>query len=109
MRAGDGVVQSTRITPGGSGATQPGFYSNWNAGEPNNSYGPEDYLQFNFGGPGGWNDSRNSGNSTTGYFVEYSPAVPEPAAWAMMLTGFLMTGVALRKRSSRISVPSAGR
>jgi hypothetical protein len=30
--------------------------------------------------------------------VEYSPGVPEPASWALMLTGFLGAGAALRSR-----------
>lgn len=29
---------------------------------------------------------------------DYTPAVPEPATWAMMLTGFVVTGAALRRR-----------
>jgi hypothetical protein len=30
--------------------------------------------------------------------VDVAPAVPEPASWAMMLTGFAAAGVALRRR-----------
>jgi hypothetical protein len=34
----------------------PFVYDNWNPGEPNNEPPQEDYLTFNSGFPGGWND-----------------------------------------------------
>jgi len=34
-------------------------------------------------------------------FVDTGGAVPEPATWAMLITGFALAGVALRRRSSQ--------
>ncbi len=74
-----------------------GAFSNWNNGEPNN-LGNEDFLHTNIN-QGNWNDVTT--NFLSGYVVEYSPngAVPEPAAWALMITGFGLAGVAMRRRS----------
>jgi hypothetical protein len=41
-------------------------------------------------------DLCGSTNYTLTY--DYTPAVPEPATWAMMIAGFAVTGVALRRR-----------
>ena len=49
-------------------------------------------------------------NNTGGYDVSISSvrsAVPEPATWAMMLAGFGMVGVAMRKRNVRTTVSYA--
>jgi len=37
-------------------------------------------------------------------FEGIAPGVPEPASWALMITGFGATGVALRRRSKRVPV-----
>ena len=37
--------------------------------------------------------------------VDVAPAVPEPATWAMMLTGFAAAGVALRRRRRTAQLP----
>ncbi|QQX77300.1 MULTISPECIES: HYR domain-containing protein [Aequorivita] len=47
----------------------PGQYANWNASEPNNSGGSEDYLQVYFANNGRWNDLGNA--QSMGYIVEY--------------------------------------
>lgn len=77
-----------------SWGTTPGFPA-----EPNN-VGDEDGVIANFGGNRVyWNDGALA--NVTGYLVEYSPvaaAVPEPATWAMMISGFGMAGIALRRR-----------
>ncbi len=61
-----------------------GAYSNWNTGEPNNSY-TEYYahITFNVGIPGSWNDLSNTGNTTPGntyhpqgYLIEYGGMEP---------------------------------
>ena len=81
----------------------PVGFSNWNAGEPNN-VGAEDYLHFK-ANAGNWNDIFATFPSG-GYVVEYSlnpSAIPEPAAWAMLVAGFDFVGT-LRRRSRRTSV-----
>jgi len=85
---------------------QPGAYSAWNPGEPNNQ-GDEDALHANYSG--GWNDI--SINASYFYVVEWSPldtpppppGVPEPASWAMMIGGFALAGAAMRRRRVRIA------
>jgi len=47
------------------------------------------------------NDSLNLGVQVFGEAVAASGAVPEPATWAMMLTGFGVVGFGLRRRSNR--------
>lgn len=79
----------------------PVGYSNWNAGEPNNS-GVEDYLHFK-ANAGNWNDIFAT-FSSGGYVVEYSlnaGAIPEPASWVMLLGGLGVVGTALRRRGNR--------
>ncbi|MFV7234483.1 T9SS type B sorting domain-containing protein [Flavobacterium sp. ZB4R12] len=60
-------------------------YTNWNAGEPNNSNGNEHYAHVKAPGvsgiPGSWNDLQLNGDSTgdyqsKGYIVEYGGMVP---------------------------------
>jgi len=36
------------------------------------------------------------------------PAVPEPSSWAMMIVGFALTGLMLRRRTQATSSPKAG-
>jgi hypothetical protein len=47
-------------------------------------------------------------NNLGGYTVEVTPyvstGVPEPATWALMLTGFLGAGAALRSRRGRAAI-----
>ena len=47
----------------------PAQYANWNAAEPNNSGGSEDFLQIYFANDGRWNDLGNG--QSMGYIVEY--------------------------------------
>lgn len=85
----------------------PVGYSNWNAGEPNNS-GTENYLHFK-ANAGNWNDIFATFGSG-GYVVEYSlngSVVPEPASWAMMIGGFGIVGGALRSSRRRASIALA--
>ena len=69
-------------------------YSNWNAGEPNNSR-TENFLHFK-ANVGDWNDIYPT-FPAGGYVVEYSLAVPEPGSWALLIAGFGLTGTALRR------------
>ena len=49
-------------------AAEPGWYVNWNTGEPNDGSGGQDYL-FRYGGSGVWDDTVEGGSR--GYVVEY--------------------------------------
>lgn len=40
----------------------------------------------------------SGGNASYAGTLAFTPAVPEPATWAMMLIGFAMTGFAMRRR-----------
>lgn len=72
-------------------------FSNWAGGEPNDFYPGEDAMHLNFYGNGEWNDYFNT--SVHGYIVEYGRgAIPEPAAWALLILGFGVVGGALRRR-----------
>jgi hypothetical protein len=74
-------------------------YEHWNPGEPNNN-STENYLHIK-ANAGDWNDIYGTFPSG-GYVVEYSSnaalAVPEPAAWSLLIVGFALTGVASRRR-----------
>jgi len=48
---------------------EPVTYTNWNAGEPNNSNGNENYMHINYNVAGGWNDI--SGANSYNYIVEF--------------------------------------
>jgi hypothetical protein len=69
----DGAVEPT----GGWGwiTGEPFLYTNWRAGEPNNSPNNEESIQFNpaaWGGiPGSWNDLQNNYPTAGGYVLEY--------------------------------------
>lgn len=55
-----------------------------------------------------------SGSGDTEYTLRISgritpDPVPEPAAWALLIAGFGITGAALRRRAYRIETAQAGR
>lgn len=81
----------------GSGVCNVGAFCNFNAGEPNNAGGHEDALQQYSNGR--WNDlnRNNQGYASTGYYVQYSPAIPEPASVALLGIGLIGAAVARRK------------
>jgi hypothetical protein len=87
-------------------------YTNWVPGEPNDSGGPEDYLQMwgpGTTGPSRWNDDANAtalGN-ISGYFVEYSAPIPEPATCTLLGAGILAlaAGTIRRRRRFRHTPP----
>ncbi|MGM5470941.1 T9SS type B sorting domain-containing protein [Flavobacteriaceae bacterium LMO-SS05] len=68
---------------GGINGSTPN-YANWNANEPNNCCGGENYVHvtFNVGAPGTWNDLPNIGGSgdyyPQGYIVEYGGMPGDP-------------------------------
>lgn len=52
-------------------------------------------------GPTSWDLDRYTGSATLAYSYEAPAiAVPEPAAWGLMLAGFAMIGVAARRRKT---------
>ena len=71
------------------------FVSNDNDFAPNDA-GPNQFYVFGF-----------TDSDLRGYSAQYI-AVPEPATWAMMLGGFALAGVTLRRRSPKAKQPSRG-
>lgn len=53
-----------------TGSAQNGFYTGWNGGEPNNSGGNEDYIEFRTNGT--WNDTNGAGGRA--YIIEWNGA-----------------------------------
>ena len=78
-----GPEAGTIFWNGGINGSTPN-YANWNANEPNNCCGGEDYVHvtFNVGPPGSWNDLPNIGGSgdyyPQGYIVEYGGMPGDP-------------------------------
>ncbi|WP_341207861.1 choice-of-anchor K domain-containing protein [uncultured Sphingomonas sp.] len=50
---------------------------------------------------------REGGSASADLFAMVTPAVPEPATWAMMLTGFGVVGMAMRRRKVRYTTQIA--
>ncbi len=60
----------------GNCPAQPGYYTNWAVGDPNNQTGAEHYLEM-YGSNGTWNDATGVW-TVAGYVVEYDPAAAAP-------------------------------
>lgn len=91
---------------------EPVTYTNWAPGEPNNTFGSEDYGHFYTNVYGLlWNDATNTGtNISFGPIhgvVEVAPAATVPEPSMLVLAGFAGVGVAvgvLRRRQSNVAV-----
>ncbi len=69
-----GITNSNTSTYGSSGSAQNGFYTNWDTGEPNNSFSTqgEDHAVTKWNGGTKWNDLNNGNTSgVQGYVIEY--------------------------------------
>ncbi|MDT7834929.1 lectin-like protein [Aquabacterium sp. OR-4] len=101
LGATDAGVEGQWVWRSGPEAGQALTYSNWNANEPNNCCGGENYLQTNYANQVGlWNDHGGPGNALqrNGYLVEFSGVVPEPGRWALMAAGLALLAAAVRRR-----------
>ncbi|MGH7010461.1 MAG: PEPxxWA-CTERM sorting domain-containing protein, partial [Caulobacteraceae bacterium] len=58
-----------------------------------------DYIKYSFGGPS--SQYEYGGSGIYELFANDPPAVPEPAAWTMLILGFAAIGCALRGRKFR--------
>ena len=75
-------------------------YTNWQAGEPNNFGGNENYVHT-YAGVGTWNDlANNSGYAGAKFGVLELAAVPEPSEIALMLAGLGIIGLIMRRRQA---------
>lgn len=93
----DAVNEGNFIWADGPEAGQAFGYTNWDAAEPNNCCGGEDYVHMTSRQQGGWNDLANDGRwSLSGYVVEYN-AVSEPGTLALLGIGLFGIGLARRR------------
>lgn len=74
-------------------------YTAWETGEPNNSGGAEDKLQWT-PSPKGWNDITGNSSIEIGYIVEYE-SVPEPSSLALFAIAGLLSVAYARVRCQR--------
>jgi len=93
------IVQNGEVT-----WDAPEIYTFGNGGQLKITLDP---TSFNWG-VGGLNSGKDYGAVVTGKFELLSEsvtsAVPEPATWAMMITGFGLAGTAIRRRRSTFAV-----
>lgn len=101
--------------------SKPAFFGNPNAPFTGNN-GGQPYVFLNFYNTNGTFDkvtfSENptvggyeSDNHTVGFFTKQGgtpvPGVPEPATWGMMIAGFGLVGMAMRRRVTKVTLRHA--
>jgi hypothetical protein len=121
---GNAYLGATDLSGAWAWVTGESFaYTNWGPGEPSNFINPslypwgENYLMmwhsdgfpsiYATDAPDQWNDifdfdrqnsiPNNTNGYIDGYFVEFAPAVPEPATYAMTLAGLGLLGFFARR------------
>ncbi len=94
----------------------PWSYANWNGGEPNDAT-EEEWLHFNWGGPGGWNDWEsgadyvNAAQGNTSFqndstplraiLERRAPVIPETSTWIGAVGVVALVAGAMRRRPTR--------
>lgn len=81
---------------------EPWSYTNWATNEPDNDGGNQNYLR----GGSSWDDMQNDPSNpsvqyVSGYFVEYSAPVPEPASGLVLVMSAGMIALGRRRRITR--------
>lgn len=86
-----GPEKGTLFSNGGT--ANGGAYTNWNAGEPNNSGTTEHYLE-NAYAAGKWNDA--NGITTSGFVIEYGGVAGDPSVTAVFSRPVNLIATSLR-------------
>jgi hypothetical protein len=89
----------------------------WASAQFNNSGEPYAFINIYFSDGASFDAIRffenptvggyESDNHTVGYFIDKGGVVPEPATWAMMISGFGLVGFAARRRRATAAVVTA--
>lgn len=87
------TLLSTAVTPTFGGTQDPGVYVRYGTTSSNGIGG------FSFSGGANGNISIDNVQAITGA----APAVPEPATWALMISGFGLAGAAARRRGGAVT------
>ncbi len=103
----DGQINDGRVTwngPlvlnfGGESLTITLGNATFNAGADSSHQDVQDCYSNDCLNPGQWNDA----DVTATFTQTINAGVPEPASWALMIGGFGMTGVMLRRRRSSVA------